>query len=298
MQTVDGLTIVYALMMLAGSTWVACAATRDRGLLSALEFDPLGSRRGAIRLLRWIGPLVCVAAWGLVATSEKSITVVPSPQAVLSAFVRLAESGRLAGEALVSIRRVAVGFSISVSIGVPLGLLIGSFVVFRRLLQPLTSFLRYIPPTAFVSLLIIFFGIGEGYKYSVIVAGTVFFIIQMIVDVIDDIDYRYIEMARLSGHTDFGIFRFVIIPYASPRIFDVLRINLSAAWTFLVAAELIGADEGLGHLVAISQRFLRLDELFVGIATFGVIGGISDVCLEAFGRRLFPWFFIALGQKR
>ena len=131
-------------------------------------------------------------------------------------------------------------------------------------------------------------------KYSVIFFGVVFFIIQMVIDVVEDVESRYLEMALTSGCSNWQIFKDVIIPYSLPRIWDVLRINLSASWTFLVAAELIGSQRGLGHLISVSQRYLRIDELYVGILTFGLIGIITDRSLEILSKFLFRWHYISI----
>ncbi len=205
-------------------------------------------------------------------------------------------SGTLLVEALISFRRVLIGFVLASIVGVPLGLASGAFLVGRTLVAPTNSFLRYIPPTAFIALLIVYFGVGESFKYAVVFLGLVFFIAQMVLDVVDDVDTPYVEIALTSVSSNWDIFQRVIIPFSWPRIFDVLRINLSAAWTFLVAAELIGAERGLGHLIAISQRFLRLGDLYSGIVAFGIIGLLTDYALERLSRRLFRWYFVSLSR--
>ena len=246
-------------------------------------------------LLHIGGAIFFIAIWHIVAGLEsEGIDKIPNPFQVLQSFGKLLVSGKLLSEAWFSLRRIIIGFSIASIVGVSCGLLAGTFLLIRHLILPVSSFLRYIPPTAFISLLIVYFGIGEMYKCSVIFLGVIFFIIQMIVDVVEDVDKSYLEMAMTSGFSRWGIFREVVVPFAWPRVFDVLRINLSAAWTFLVAAEIVGADKGLGHLIAVSQRYLRIDELFVGILTFGIIGIVTDRLLEFTSRKLFRWHYINL----
>ena len=247
-------------------------------------------------LLLYVGSAVLfVAVWYILAGLEpEGINKIPSPSQVIRSFGKLLISGKLLSEAWFSFRRILIGFTIASIVGVACGLLAGSFLVFKHLIMPVSSFLRYIPPTAFISLLIVYFGIGEMYKCSVIFLGVIFFIIQMVVDVVEDVDKSYLEMAMTSGFSRWGMFREVIVPFAWPRVFDVLRINLSAAWTFLVAAEIVGAEKGLGHLIAVSQRYLRIDDLFVGILTFGIIGIVTDRLLEFTSRKLFRWHYITL----
>jgi NitT/TauT family transport system permease protein len=233
--------------------------------------------------------------WHILADLEpEGINKIPSPFQVVRSFGRLLVSGKLISEAWFSFRRILIGFTIASIVGVSLGFLAGSYLVAKHLIIPVSSFLRYIPPTAFISLLIVYFGIGETYKCAVIFLGVVFFVLQMVVDVVEDVDKHYLEMGLTSGFSHWSLFREVIVASAWPRVFDVLRINLSAAWTFLVAAEIVGADKGLGHLIAISQRYLRIDDLFVGILSFGIIGVVTDKLLEFVSRKLFRWHYVSL----
>jgi NitT/TauT family transport system permease protein len=247
--------------------------------------------------LFWASPFFLFSIFGVLSYAGIiSTTWAPAPDRIILSFYRLTASGTLLYEAWASIERIAIGFVLASIVGVGFGLAAGSFVAIRALILPTNSFLRYVPPTAFIALLIVYFGVGETYKYAVIFFGIVFFIIQMVVDVVEDMDGKHVEMGKTCDLSNGEIFRRVIIPWSLPRVFDVLRINLSAAWTFLVAAEIIGADRGLGHLVAVSQRFLRLDDLYVGILTFGLIGLVSDVVLERVSRRWFSWYYISLGR--
>jgi NitT/TauT family transport system permease protein len=254
-------------------------------------------RSKGIVVLYWASPLLFVAVWGIASYSGLASTrTLPTPGELFRSLWTLTTSGTLPVESLISLKRIVVGFTLASIIGVPLGLFAGTFLIGQQIIGPVNSFLRYIPPTAFIALLIVYFGVDEGFKYAVVFLGVIFFIVQMVVDVVEDVDNRYVEMAFTSGLSNWQIFHSVIVPFAWPRIFDVLRINLSAAWTFLVAAELIGAERGLGHFIAISQRFLRLGDLYSGIFAFGVIGLVTDAVLEQLGRRLFRWYYVALKQ--
>ena len=239
--------------------------------------------------------LLFLFVWDLLSSLEPTgINKIPNPLNVLIASYHLLISGTLLSEAWYSISRTIIGFSAATIVGVSIGLLAGSFILFKNLIIPINSFLRYIPPTAFISLLIVYLGIGELYKYSVIFLGVIFFIIQMVIDIIDDIDKQYFEMAFTMELSKMKIFQEIILPSSLPRILDVLRINLGAAWTFLVAAEIVGADKGLGHLIAVSQRYLRIENLFVGILSFGIIGIITDKLLDVFSRKVFRWYYISI----
>lgn len=269
-------------------------------LTGALTFSSgkSGKSKNLLRLMYWLAPVLVVALWCTCsAVNLLPDKFVPAPGAVLIAFYKLLVSGTLLLESWISLTRVLIGFTAAAAIGVPLGLFAGTFLIGRQLITPINSFFRYIPPTAFISLLILYCGVGEIFKYTVIFIGGIFFIIQMIIDIVEDLDVSYIEMAVTSGMSNWNIFQRVVLPWSGPRIIDVLRINLSAAWTFLVVAELIGAEQGLGHFIALSQRFLRLDDLFVGIIMFGLIGLITDICLQKLGEVMFTWHNLSLKRS-
>jgi len=270
----------------------------NRKLFDSLSSLSKGKLSRIDGVLLWIvSSLLFIGVWAFFSDLEpEGVNKIPSPLQTLSAGWRLLTSGKLLSEAMVSCLRIVVGFVTASLVGVSVGLIAGSFLIANRIIQPINSFLRYIPPTAFISLLIVYFGVGETYKYAVIFFGVIFFIIQMVIDVVEDIDRRYVEMALTTGYSNWRVFKEVILPASLPRVFDVLRINLSASWTFLVAAELIGAQSGLGHLIAMSQRYLRIDELYVGILSFGLIGVITDRGLELASRSLFRWYYLSLKQ--
>lgn len=269
-----------------------------RGLLTALSSfskSKLSTWQNAIVLICSFG--LFLSFWGILSgIMPEGINKIPGPAQTFVAAGKLLSSGKLFTETWISCFRVIIGFSAASVIGIAIGLLAGVFLLANRLIVPVTSFLRYIPPTAFISLLIVYFGIGETYKYAVIFFGVIFFIIQMVIDVVEDIDRRYLEMALTSGYGNWQIFRKVVMPASWPRVLDVLRVNLGASWTFLVAAEIIGSENGLGHLIAVSQRYLRIDDLYVGILTFGVIGIVTDRVLEWLSRKMFRWYYVSLKQ--
>jgi NitT/TauT family transport system permease protein len=289
-----GVITALAFLLIAGAVLLFCYRH------SVLELSALQIRKTT----RWENGLLIAAGIGLFVGTwaigsflkPEGLTRIPSPFATVNTAYQMIMNGDLISETGISFLRVLVGFSIASVIGVGTGLLAGTFALLNKLLIPTNSFLRYIPPTAFAVLLIVYFGIGESYKYSVVFVGVVFFIFQMTVDVVEDLDVRYIEIGLTGGLTKFEVFRKVHMPASWPRIVDVLRINLSGAWTFLVAAEIIGADVGLGRLIAMSQRFGRIEELYVAILTFGVIGITTDVIIQVISKRLFRWHSIQVSR--
>lgn len=285
-ETATALSVVLAYCLIF---YLAIVRT---GLTASLTFNQTKKARGSalMSVVYCTTPLFALSCWTLLShLGPFANNLLPAPFDVIRAFARLLNSGTLISESLISLHRILIGFTTACVVSIPLGLLAGSFLVGQQLITPVNSFLRYIPPTAFVALLIVYFGVGETFKYAVVFVGVVFFLIQMIIDVVEDLELRYVEMGKTSDFSNWYIFTHVVLPYSGPRLLDVLRINLSAAWTFLVVAELVGSEQGLGHFISISQRYLRMDELYAGIIMFGLIGLSTDLLLQLASRKLFRW---------
>ncbi len=227
-------------------------------------------------------------SWGLFPTG---------PELAASAM-RLFIEGAIYPHVLVSTFRVFVGFMLAYSLGLTIGIFVIETRFARAAILPVNAFLRFIPPTAYTMLLVGAFGVAEAYKMAVVFFGVFFFLVAMIVDVFDSIDQRYLDMARLDRADRLTTLKKVVLPWSLPRLIDVARINLGAAWTFLVVAEMVGANSGLGYLVINSQRFSRVADIYLVIAVFGVIGWILDGALKQLSRRLAPWHSATVRQSR
>ena len=213
----------------------------------------------------------------------------PTPTAVVWRFFNLLQSEDLIHDIWMSVSRVGWGFLISALISVPLGLLIGTFKSMEGLFEPFIALLRYMPAAAFIPLLILWVGLGEPSKIVIIFLGSFFYNTLMIADAVKFIPTDFIKAAYTLGASRKDIFFNVIFPATLPNIIDTLRINIAGAWNFVVVAELIGADSGLGHMIMMAQRFLKTDEIFVGIILIGIIGlGIDSVFKLVF-KLMVPW---------
>ncbi len=148
---------------------------------------------------------------------------------------------------------------------------------------------RYLPAVAFVPLVLLWAGIGESSKITVIWLGTFFQMVLMISDDVSRVPMSQIEAARTLGATNTEVVHKVLLRSALPGMFDTLRLTLGFAWTYLVVAEMVAANSGLGYAILQSQRFLQTDRIFVGIIVIGLIGLVTDQSLRFLHRKLFPW---------
>lgn len=240
-------------------------------------------------LLSVFGFLLPLLVWQLVAASGwVGALFLPSPWAVVHSFVDWTYNG-LSDDTLISIYRVVMGFVIAAVIGVPLGIYIGAYKWFEALLQPINDFVRYMPASAFIPLVLLWVGIGEGSKIAIIFIGVIFQIIVMVADAVRRVPENYLEVAYTMGATQGEVLGLVIWRSVLPELLDILRINMGWAWTYLVVAEMVAANSGLGFQILQSQRFLNTPKIFVGIFVIGLIGLLFDLAFRWIYRVVFPW---------
>jgi NitT/TauT family transport system permease protein len=213
----------------------------------------------------------------------------PSPTQVLSAGWRMIQTGELIQNAQASIFVVVVGWIVAALLAIPFGILMGSFKIFEALFEPIVDFVRYLPVSAMIPLLILYIGLGVEEKIAVIFIGTFFQLILLIADVANHVAKDLLDSAYTLGASRFRVLTLVLVPATLPGVMDALRITLGWAWTYLIVAELVAADRGLGIMIMESQRGLRTDKIFVGLVTIGLLGFICDFVFKWLHRRLLPW---------
>ncbi len=207
---------------------------------------------------------------------------------VKSGWTLLAEQG-FAKDIGYTVWRVVGGFVLAAVIAVPLGVAMGAYKPIEAFFEPFVSFARYLPASAFIPLLILWAGIGEAQKLSVIFLGSFFQLVLMIAVTVGATRRDLVEAAYTLGANDWGIVRRVLIPASAPQIAETLRLVLGWAWTYVIVAELIGASQGIGHMITDSQALLATDQIIFGIITIGVIGLVSDLAFKRANRTMFRW---------
>lgn len=212
-----------------------------------------------------------------------------SPTDVLNAAVRRLSDGSLLHHVGASCVVIYLGFVLSSLIAVPIGLVAGSFRAAAAMVGPVTSFMRYLPVGALVPLTILWIGLGLDQKIAVIFLGTAFQQIIMISDVVEAVPKDLIDVSYTLGASRRQVLWRVIVPAALPGILDTLRVNMGVAWTYLVVAELVAANSGLGFMIINAMRGLAVDDIFLGIFVIGLLGLGTDVLMRQARRLLLPW---------
>jgi NitT/TauT family transport system permease protein len=231
-------------------------------------------------LLIW----TAISASGLVAPQ-----FLPAPLAVLGALQRLFTESGFARDILISIGRVWMAFAIAALMAIPLGILMSSFRIVGAIGEPVIDFIRYLPVPALVPLTIIWFGIGETSKIVLLWLGTFFQLVLLIADDAGRVPREYIETGRTLGAHSGQIMRDILFPAMAPSMVDNLRITLGWCWTYLVIAEIVAANTGIGYVIWAAKRYVQTDKVFAGILAIGIIGLATDQAVRAAHRRLFPY---------
>ncbi|MCI0557692.1 MAG: ABC transporter permease [Nitrososphaera sp.] len=213
----------------------------------------------------------------------------PTPFETLTAFKNLLTLEFLVEHLLTSVGRVTGAFILSVLIAFPLGVLSGQVSIIKNLVHPICSFTRYLPVAAFVPLCILWFGIDDEQKMAVILIGVAFPLVLLIAADTASVPNELIETGRTFGLTWFQIVKRIVLPWSFPAIWDDLRISAGWAWSYLVLAELVAGNRGVGYFIIQSQRYLETAHVFAGILLIGLLGLLTDLLFRISGSRMFRW---------
>jgi NitT/TauT family transport system permease protein len=181
------------------------------------------------------------------------------------------------------------GFAYSALLGVPLGILCGTFSIFSRLSEPFVDFVRYMPAPVFGALAVAVLGLGNEPKITIIFIGTFFQMVLIVANTTRSVDGALLQAAQTLGANRWQLVRSVVVPAALPSLYRDMRILLGWAWTYLVVAELIGEKSGISAFLYQEQRYRHFDNVYAGIVMIGIIGLVTDQTLSFIGRFLFPW---------
>ncbi|KKS54222.1 MAG: ABC-type nitrate/sulfonate/bicarbonate transport system, permease component [Candidatus Magasanikbacteria bacterium GW2011_GWA2_42_32] len=236
------------------------------------------------------GLLIFLLVWSLLTyTGFVKSFFLPTPTKVLSSIISLITEGSLLSDIFASFYRILLGFLLSLVISLPLGISLGISRRFEALTEPLIAFIRYIPPSAFIPLAIIWFGIGDLEKVAILFLGVAPYLTLLIADIVISTKRELMEAALTLGASRKDIITKVVIPNSMPGIWDSFRLMIGAAWTFVIIAEIVGASSGLGHLMIESQRFLKTDNIFAAIVIIGILGLATDYFFKITYKIFFPW---------
>jgi ABC-type nitrate/sulfonate/bicarbonate transport system permease component len=227
--------------------------------------------------------------WHLAAVYLVGSVLFPPPTLVFKKGVVLVKNGVLFEHLWASVQRILSGFIAGSLLGIPIGLCMGSFRPVRKVLEPYTEFLRFIPSVAMITVAVIWFGIGEASKIFLIIYTTIFIVILNTAAGVSAIAPNKIRAAQALGATRAQIFLHVALPATVPYILTGMRLAMGNSFTTIVAAELIAANEGLGKMLWDGRMFMLVDDIFVSLVCLGLLGFAVD--------RMFRWSIYTFAGK-
>lgn len=229
--------------------------------------------------------LLGLGVWAL-ASMRYSETFLPSPLETWTGALDLWERGTMINSVLASARRILIGWGLGLVVGVPIGLMMGRVTLVRRLLDPYIEFFRFIPPIAFVTLAVIWLGIGEASKVALIFYTTVFIVTVNTIAGVLGVDEAKLRAAASLGASPFQTLVAVVFPSTVPYVVTGARLAMGNSFLTIVSAEIVAAQVGLGALIWTSRNYGRTDWVFVGIILLGALGFVFDRVVRIATRRL------------
>lgn len=216
-----------------------------------------------------------VVVWYVVSRGMSPLFL-PGPDLVAQAAVRLVADGTLPVDVWMSFRRVITGWVLGSAVAIPLGIMAGRISLVRTLVEPFVEFFRYIPPIAFLTLALIWLGLGEASKIGLIFYASLFIVFLNTMTGALSVDHEKLEASAMLGASHRQSLMSVVVPATVPNVITGLRVALGTCFMTVVAAEFVAAESGVGYLIWNSRLFARTDEVFVGIVTLGLMGLFAD----------------------
>jgi len=246
--------------------------------------------RTTATVLGLFAPLLMGAAWCLLTYGGFAPPdFLPSPTETLRGTLQLFLQYDLWGSILVSTRRIAFAFLLASALALPLGVLMGSFDVVNRFFEPIVAPLRYMPISAFIPLLILWFGIYEKQKIAFLFLGVFVYLLPVVVTAIRVVPEELVQTALTLGASRLQVIRTVLLPAALPEIFDSFRVMNAISWTYVILAEAVNPEHGLGYMVELARTHQKASWSFAGLLVIGGIGLLTDFLIRMISALLFRW---------
>jgi sulfonate transport system permease protein len=260
---------------------------------AALAAPPLAGKNPGIdprALLGILLPIFIALAWEVaVSTGLAEGRLIPPPSSILVTLQALAGTGELWTHAWATLWRVLAGFGLGAAAGIAFGALSGSIETVRRLIDPTLQALRAIPSIAWVPLFILWLGIFEASKVALIAVGVFFPVYLGVAGAILSVDRKLVEVGRVFRLSRLQLTRRILLPAVLPSALIALRSGLGLGFMFVVAAEFMGASEGLGYLLVDGQQMGKPDQILAAIIAFALLGKAADSVLVLSTRPLVRW---------
>jgi NitT/TauT family transport system permease protein len=246
--------------------------------------------RSTATILGFFAPLLVFATWCLLSYGHLvAPDFLPSPTETLRGTLQLFLQYDLGRAILISTRRIALAFLLASAVALPLGILMGSFEPINRFFEPVVAPLRYMPISAFISLLILWFGIYEKEKIAFLFLGVFAFLLQVVITAVRAVPEELVQTSLTLGASRWQVIRTVLVPAALPEIFDSFRVMNAISWTYVILAEAINPGGGLGYMIELARTHQKASWAFAGLLVIGGIGLLTDFVIRTLSSIFFGW---------
>src|SRR5439155_17764 len=260
----------------------------DRAIINKqleIHFTP-----GSALRLAFIMPVLVLGAWCVVSYGHLAPPdFVPSPTEVVRGTLQLFLQYDLATAILVSTKRIVLSFLLAAAVALPLGILMGAFAPVHHVFESIMAPLRYMPISAFIPLLILWFGIYDQEKIAFLFLGVFVYLLPVVVSAIRGVPEELVQTALTLGASKMQVIRTVLMPAALPDIFDSFRVMNAILWTYVILAEAVNPERGLGYMVQLAYAHQKASWSFAGLIVIGGIGLLTDFIIRAASAMLFRW---------
>jgi NitT/TauT family transport system permease protein len=261
--------------------------TPKRSKLFALR-EPMP--RTTATVVGLLAPLLVAAAWCVLTYGKLAPPdFLPSPTETLRGTLQLFIDYDLWGSILVSTKRILSAFLLASAVALPLGVLMGAFEPVNVFFEPIVAPLRYMPISAFIPLLILWFGIYEKQKIAFLFLGVFVYLLPVVVTAIRSVPEELVQTSLTLGASRWQVIRTVLLPSALPEIFDSFRVMNAISWTYVILAEAVNPEHGLGYMVELARTHQKASWSFAGLLVIGGIGLLTDFAIRMISAVLFRW---------
>jgi taurine transport system permease protein len=264
--------------------------TRPAGTAGGARGAPRAPWRHRYTAISTVSALCFIGLWEFAAaTGVIDPQFFPPPSYVWGELKRLAADGSIFEFILISTRRVLIGFAASAAVGIPLGILLGTTKAVRWVVEPIISIIRPLPSQAWIPLSMMWLGLSEEQKYSIVFMGTIAPLVVFVTDATMRVDAIYTRAAQNLGASRLRIMWEVILPAALPSVISALKVTLALAWTCIISAEMVGSTKGLGFLIWNGKDLSNISQVIIGMLAISLTVLALDTVIRGVEHRLIPW---------
>jgi ABC-type nitrate/sulfonate/bicarbonate transport system, permease component len=246
--------------------------------------------RGTATMLAFVMPIVVIGAWCIISYGNFAPSdFLPSPTEVIKGTLQLFIQYDLTTAILISTKRIVFAFLLASAAALPLGILMGAFNPVNHLFDSIVAPLRYMPISAFIPLLILWFGIYEKQKIAFLFLGVFVYLLPVVVSAVRVVPEELVQTALTLGASRWQVIRTVLLPAALPEIFDSFRVMNAILWTYVILAEAVNPGGGLGYIIELARGHQKASWSFAGLIVIGGIGLITDQIIRMISAILFRW---------